>query len=145
VNKPSVIIDAGAIVAILNRADQHHAWASRTAQALVPPFLITESALTEACYLFQKTRLSLAPVVELITSGTLIIPFVLVDEIASIHKLIQKFHDMPKGQMSLADASLVRLAELYPDAAMFTLDTHFTIYRKNGRQRLKLITPEAAR
>jgi len=45
--------------------------------------------------------------------------------------------------MSLADACLVRMAELYDEAAVLTLDSDFTIYRKNGRQVIPLIAPFA--
>ena len=45
--------------------------------------------------------------------------------------------------MSLADACLVRMAELYDEAAVLTLDSDFTIYRKNGGQVIPLIAPFA--
>ena len=32
---------------------------------------------------------------------------------------------------SLADAELVRMAELYPQSSVFTLDSDFQIYRKH--------------
>ena len=44
--------------------------------------------------------------------------------------------------MSLADATLVRLAELHDNAAVFTLDSDFRIYRKHGRRQIPLIIPE---
>ncbi|HEY3897192.1 MAG TPA: hypothetical protein VGM54_01170 [Chthoniobacter sp.] len=43
--------------------------------------------------------------------------------------------------MSLADACLVRLAELNPAASVFTLDAHFRVYRKNGRQQIPVAMP----
>lgn len=43
--------------------------------------------------------------------------------------------------MSLADACRVRLAELNPDTSLFTLDHHFRVYRKNGRQLIPVIMP----
>jgi uncharacterized protein len=43
--------------------------------------------------------------------------------------------------MSLADACLVRLAELHPKSPVFTLDSDFSIYRKNGRQVIAQISP----
>lgn len=44
--------------------------------------------------------------------------------------------------MSLADACLVRMVELWEDAAAFTLDNDFRIYRKHRRQVIRLICPE---
>jgi uncharacterized protein len=43
--------------------------------------------------------------------------------------------------MSLADACLVRLAELYPQSPVLTLDSDFLIYRKNGRQVIAVLSP----
>jgi predicted nucleic acid-binding protein len=56
----------------------------------------------------------------------------------ALWKLIRKYEDLP---MSLADASLVRLAELHPGASVFTLDSHFRVYRKHGRQQIPVVMP----
>jgi uncharacterized protein len=53
-------------------------------------------------------------------------------------KLHQKYRDRP---MSLADACIVRMAELYERHAVLTLDSDFTVYRKDGRKPLALIHP----
>jgi predicted nucleic acid-binding protein len=63
----------------------------------------------------------------------------LLSETSALEKLIRKYHDLP---MSLADACLVRLAERHPSAMMLTLDRHFKIYRKHGRQPIALSMPE---
>jgi uncharacterized protein len=41
--------------------------------------------------------------------------------------------------MSLADACIVRMAELYPSSVVWTLGSDFANYRKNGRQVLRII------
>jgi uncharacterized protein len=41
---------------------------------------------------------------------------------------MQRYRNLP---ISLADASLVRLSELHRDRAVFTLDSHFRIYRRH--------------
>jgi len=46
--------------------------------------------------------------------------------------------------MSLADACLVRLSELNDDSSVLTLDHHFRIYRKHGRQIIPAIMPPPA-
>lgn len=46
--------------------------------------------------------------------------------------------DLP---MSLADACLVRMAEIIAGASVYTLDTRFRVYRKNGRQTIPVIMP----
>lgn len=53
-------------------------------------------------------------------------------------RLLQKYSDVP---MSLADACLVRMAELYDDSTLFSIDTDFTVYRKHKRQVIPTILP----
>jgi len=43
--------------------------------------------------------------------------------------------------MSLADACIVRMAEIHDRHAVLTLDSDFSIYRKHGRLPLELIHP----
>lgn len=43
--------------------------------------------------------------------------------------------------MSLADACLVRMSELYENAKIMTLDSDFTVYRKNKKSTISCITP----
>lgn len=50
--------------------------------------------------------------------------------------LMEKYADTP---MSLADASLVSLAELRNLDQIFTLDSDFTVYRLHGRRLFQVI------
>jgi hypothetical protein len=43
--------------------------------------------------------------------------------------------------MSLADACLVRLTEIVTDCKLFTLDSDFAHYRRNGRHAIPLLIP----
>jgi hypothetical protein len=43
--------------------------------------------------------------------------------------------------MSVADASLVRMAERLPESAVLTVDADFRVYRKHGRQVIPTILP----
>ncbi|MEX0772066.1 MAG: hypothetical protein WD038_02805 [Balneolales bacterium] len=49
-----------------------------------------------------------------------------------------KYADRP---ISFADACLVRMAELTPNARIFTLDNDFEVYRKNGNQIIQILAP----
>jgi predicted nucleic acid-binding protein len=62
-------------------------------------------------------------------------------EMAAIRVLMQRYANVP---MSLADACLVRLAEM-TDLPICTLDRDFAIYRANQRRPLTLITPPSGR
>ena len=43
--------------------------------------------------------------------------------------------------ISLADACIVRMAEIHEGHAILTLDSDFSVYRKNGRAPLTLVHP----
>jgi predicted nucleic acid-binding protein len=55
-----------------------------------------------------------------------------------VARLLAKYRETP---MSLADACLVRMAELHAGARVFTIDSDFKIYRCHGRQAIPLIFP----
>ena len=47
--------------------------------------------------------------------------------------------------MSLADACLVRMSELFADCTVLTLDSDFRVYRRNGRQVIPVQMPQEIR
>jgi predicted nucleic acid-binding protein len=59
-------------------------------------------------------------------------------ELAAVMSLLTRYQSVP---VSLADAELVRMAELYPNSTIFTLDTDFQIYSKNRDRPIPLISP----
>jgi predicted nucleic acid-binding protein len=52
--------------------------------------------------------------------------------------LLRKYADVP---MSVADACLVRMAELAGNCQVFTTDRDFLVYRRSGRQVIPLLAP----
>lgn len=70
--------------------------------------------------------------------GALQIGFNLEQERALIGEKMSDYADLP---MSLADACLVRMAELNPRAEIITLDRHFKLYRSRDRRVLRLRLP----
>ena len=137
-NNSSVIIDTGPLVAFLVGQDKYHSWSCDVFSQLPAPFLTCEAVLTEAYFLVSKWPEAPRRFFDFIETGLIEIGFSILDERAALSKLMHKYEDLP---MSLADACLVRLAELHPGAEMLTLDAHFKIYRAHGRQRIPLITP----
>jgi predicted nucleic acid-binding protein len=63
--------------------------------------------------------------------GQLSCPFRLDEEADAVKRLLARYDDLP---VSLTDACLVRMAELYDDSSVLTLDRDFSVYRKHGRQ-----------
>lgn len=132
-----IIMDAGPLVAWLCPRDEHHPWASRAFTQFQPGGLVCEAVLTETCHLVAKEGVRPGQVLEFVESGGLtVIP--LGGELAAIRSLTERYADAP---MDFADACMVRLAELHPEAAVCTTDTDFRFYRKNGQEVISLMAP----
>lgn len=71
-------------------------------------------------------------------NGALQIGLQIGEHLKPLRALHRKYRDRP---MSLADACVVRMAELYDRHLIFTLDSDFSVYRKHGRIPLSLIHP----
>ena len=132
-----VIVDTGPQVALLVVRDRHDRWARRVLDEIEPPLLTCEAVLSEICFLVHKLESGLDTVLNLLARGVLDFTFQLQPEAERIRKLMSRYASVP---MSLADACLVRMAELHGDSPILTLDGDYRIYRKNGRQALALIS-----
>jgi uncharacterized protein len=133
-----VLLDTGPLVAFLRDSETSHDWAVAKFKELPSPYLTCEPVLTETFFLVSRHSGGARRFFDLLGSGLLEIDFSVLRERQALWKLIHKYEDLP---MSLADACLVRLAELNPGASVFTLDTHFHAYRKNGRQQIPVVMP----
>ena len=134
-----VLLDTGPLVAALARRDRYHAWASLQFQQMKPPLLTCESVLSEACFLLARMGEEAQKVLELVRRGVIQVDLQLEDEIDPIADLMRRYMNVP---MSLADAGLVRLSEIHSSSKVFTIDSDFRRYRKNGRQVIPLIIPD---
>lgn len=132
------LLDTGPLVAFLNRDDQWHDWAKAQMGALPPPLLTCEPVLTEACFLIQRNGGRPADVLKKVQAGVIEVALEIETESAALETLMRRYEDTP---MSLADACLVRLSELFADCQVFTLDADFRRYRRHGRQVIPLVTP----
>ena len=135
----ATIVDAGPLVAFLNREDAHHHWVKEQLAQLTRPLLTCEAALAEAWHLLGKAGSAQAAILELMRRDTLRVAFELGREVPSVERLIQRYASVP---MSLADACLVRMTEIHSGSRVLTLDSDFHIYRRHGRQIISLIIPE---
>jgi predicted nucleic acid-binding protein len=135
------IADTGPLVALFDKSEARHAWTVRQVELLDPPMLVCEPVLVEVMFLLGKNPDVQDALLGLLENGTLRIAFRLDEHLSEVRALRSKYCDLP---MSLTDACLVRMAELYKKHAIFTFDSHFTVYRKNGKEPLKLIYPAAA-
>lgn len=134
----AAIADTGPLVAFFDRAERHHAWAAARLRDLAAPLLVCEPVLAEAMYLLSDLRKAQEALFGLIENGALRVAFHVEEHVPALRALHRKYHDRP---MSLADACIVRMAELFEQHQVLTLDSDFSIYRKHGREPLDLIQP----
>jgi predicted nucleic acid-binding protein len=138
---PSVIVDTGPLVAFLDATDRNHAWVKNRIAKMRYPLLMCEAVLTEAMHLLRRLSAAHDELFGLVEDGVLAVTFHLSEHAPTVRALLRKYRDRP---MSLADACIVRMAEVHEGAAVFTLDTDFTVYRKNGRAPIDLISPSTS-
>jgi predicted nucleic acid-binding protein len=132
----SVLVDAGFLVALLNRRDANHRWAAAETSRCPPPWTTCEAALSEAFHLLGPGRNK--NLAELIRRGAVTCAFRFGDDANAVLKLLDKYADVP---MSFADACLVRMTETRNDPILLTTDSDFRIYRRHGRQAIPCAFP----
>jgi predicted nucleic acid-binding protein len=140
VREGPVLIDTGPLVTFLASGLKHHAWVRERWERLRPPMLTCEPVLTEAAFLLKREGCETDALFALLERGVIRVGLHMEEEQADLRALMRRYRDRP---MSLADACLVRLAELHGDGRVFTLDADFHIYRRHGNKVIPVLMPEA--
>ena len=133
-----ILLDTGSLVAVLFRRDQFHEWAVEKISQMSAPLLTCEAVVAESCFLTQRMLGSSKAVYDFIETGAVKIDFSLADEFEAVKDLAVRYQNVP---MSLADACLVRMSEIHENSTVFTPDSDFLIYRKNGNQIIPTFMP----
>lgn len=123
----AVLVDAGPLVALLDRSDDRHEEVVEALKTIRDPLVSVWPALVEAMYLLSFSWRAQKALWELIEMGT--IKLLLLDEtdIEPMKNLMEKYRDLP---MDMADAALVRVAEREGIRRVLTLDQKdFSVYR----------------
>lgn len=94
--------------------------------------------MTEVCWHLRDSPDAVARVLEMPSRGDLLLFSVAEAEGVALAGLVRKYGK----RMDLADAGIVRLAEIFPKAKVITTDVEdFRIYRRNRNERIQLIHP----
>jgi len=133
-----LLVDTGPLVAFLNERDKHHNWTVGQFAEVQPPLLTCEAVLSEAFFLLRKHSSATEALIKLLDRKIVSISFHLETELARVKKILNRYADI---QISLADACLVRMSEVHSDCRLFTFDSDFQIYRRNGRQVIPTASP----
>ena len=138
--RPTVVLDTGPLIALLDRDEAHHGWATAQFNTLKPPLLICDAVLSEASFLLHRAGLDSGLPIELVARGVLEVssPVTSRDDAVSVRSLMRRYRNVP---MSFADACLVRLVERTENGSILTLDSDFRIYRQSNRRVIPLLMP----
>jgi predicted nucleic acid-binding protein len=136
----NIIIDTGPLLAFLDKGEQFHRWAAQKIGQIRDPLLTCVPVITETVFLMQRNGMDTSPLFSFIQRGDLAIQpvFNTPDSRKHIAHIIVKYADLPAD---FADACLMSLYEATRDARIFTLDSHFTIYRTATGNPPFIITP----
>lgn len=118
---PTIIADAGPLIALIDSADEHHGWALRSVRPLPPPWITSSSVLAEVTHHFANEARALAALRRL-TSGMAI-----EEPVAdAVLGLMERY----APNMDYADACAVLLAKTHKAAVVVTTDHRdFSVYR----------------
>jgi uncharacterized protein len=122
-----VLIDAGPIVALLDKSDNRNPQCRFTAEELNSQFVTVWPVIAEASYLLRRIYHGQATLLAMLADETIKVANLNREDVPRISELMAKYHDLP---MDLADASIVRVAERERIRRVFTIDQKdFRVYR----------------
>lgn len=131
------LLDTGPLVAYLDNTEQYHAWVIGQVKMLPVPFLTCEAVISEAWFLLDDVLDGKKRLISLLQRKVIVVPFALRDELLAVADILSQYQDI----ISVADACLVRMSELYSNSVVFTIDSDFRVYRKNKRQVIPVLMP----
>ena len=135
--RPSVLLDTGPILAILNGEDHWHEECHRTLQNLHKPLLTSEAVLAEVFYMVSDAYFMVERAWTFVRSGSLTLAKIADDDFPALSRLMHQYRDRP---MDFADATLVHLAQRESLSTILTIDVaDFQTYRIGGQKRFRIL------
>lgn len=132
-----VLIDTGAILALIDKSDDWHNICTSVFIGLPLPLLTSEAVLTELFHMAGENRAKKQSAWKLLRTGVIVLATIEHSELPHIEALMSRYSDRP---MDFADATLVYLAQRESLEAIFTVDqTDFSIYRIGRKRSFRII------
>lgn len=126
-NADRVAIDAGPIIALINRRDAYHEQCKGVLRDIPVPMFTVWPAVVEAYYLLERDAGPSEQLLHWLQAAHVRIIDLRMQEIRRMWQLIRKYRDLP---MDLADAALVAACERMKIRKVLTVDRRdFLIYR----------------
>jgi predicted nucleic acid-binding protein len=133
----AMLVDAGPLVALIDRSDPHHQACREALTAIGEPLGTVWPAFTEAMYLLRSSAAAQRALWDMINVGGVRFIELGHDDCPRMKELMWKYRDLP---MDLADAALVRVAERERLRRVFTIDRHdFEVYRPHRLGRFEIL------
>ncbi len=138
--RPSILVDTGPLVALLNKHDALHDVCRDQLGNLDPPLLTTWPVLTEATWLLRSRQDLVEKLIFSVGDSLLRLAWLDEADVDPMAGILNRYADQ---SFQLADVSLMHVAERQNINVVFTLDRRdFSIYRKSDGSALTLI-PES--
>jgi predicted nucleic acid-binding protein len=132
----AVLVDAGALIAFLDRSDANHERCAAALADIHDPLVTVSPALTEAMHLLGRVPRAQDLLCEMVEDNLVEVFDLSRGDFPRMRELMQKYRDLP---MDFADAALVRVAEREDLARILTFDAHFKVYRLAKRRRFVVL------
>lgn len=123
----AVLVDAGPLVALLDRSDDHHDKVAAALSRIQDRLVSVWPVIVEAMYLLAFSWPAQKALWEILETGAVEILPLRDDDIPHLKRLMERYRELP---MDMADAALVRVAEREDIRRVLTLDRRdFSTYR----------------
>ena len=133
----AVLVDAGPLVAFLDRSDQHHDSIKQALGEIADPLASVWPVVVEAMYLLSFSWAAQRALWDIFDTGAIRLLALDQEDIPRMRTLMHKYQDLP---MDMADAALVRVAEREGIRRVMTLDRcDFAVYRLARKGRFTLL------
>jgi predicted nucleic acid-binding protein len=130
---PSIVVDAGPLIALFDRDDRHHRRAVEFVKSCRLRLITNLPVLTEATFVL---RFSVESQKDLLrwSVQALEIDRETAGDMPRIIALLEKYRDLPAD---FADVSIVALAERLNVSSVASIDSDFLIYRRLDKRRFE--------
>jgi len=131
------LIDTGALLALLDDADDWHQACAAAFATLRLPLATSSAVLAELFHLLGPNPRDVEKAWRFLRSGAVVLLPVGDADVPDLERLMKRYADRP---MDFADATLVRLAERESLSTILTVDHgDFETYRIRGRTRFRVV------
>ena len=126
----NTLIDAGPIIALFDKSDQHHERVLNFMKTFDGKLVSTWPVLIEVCYMLDFNQETQLDFINWVIRGGIEVHNLEQWQLSSIRDTMNTYSDLPAD---LADATLLETAESKNLTSIITLDKDFSVYKlKNG-------------